>query len=344
MMETIPVVPEPHTRAANHRSRPTRRRAGLASSMLWLALTLGPPAATAAELEVVVTIKPVHALVSQVMSGIGEPVLLVTGSQSPHSFALRPSQAAALATADVVFRVSEQVEPFTRKALAGLPSTTAVVTLAEAPGVELLAQRRGDTFEAHEHGSEPGPAHDRHDDGSGHVGDGSRADGHVWLDPRNAKAMVEAIAAALVKARPEEAVTIGRNAAAARVRLDALEAAITAELAPVKDKPFAVLHDAYQYFERRFGLHAVAAITVSPDVPPSARRLSAIRARLGGLGAACVFSEPMTSAAVVAAVVEGTTARSGQLDPEGLTLAPGADAYDSLMRGLAKGMRDCLGG
>ena len=52
----------------------------------------------------------------------------------------------------------------------------------------------------------------------------------------------------------------------------------------------------------------------------------------------------MTSAAVVAAVVEGTTARSGQLDPEGLTLAPGADAYDSLMRGLAKGMRDCLGG
>ena len=120
-----------------------------------------------AELKVTVTIKPVHALVAQVMQGVGTPTLLVQGAASPHTYALKPSDAKALNSADVFFRVSENVEPFTRKIVAALPDTVRTVTLAEAPGIELLSVRTGETFEKHEdhdHAEEQDHGKGAHDD------------------------------------------------------------------------------------------------------------------------------------------------------------------------------------
>ena len=58
------------------------------------ASTLGVNEAVAqgkpAPLKVVVTIKPVHSLVAQVMGEGGTPVLIVGGSASPHSYSLKP--------------------------------------------------------------------------------------------------------------------------------------------------------------------------------------------------------------------------------------------------------------
>ena len=125
--------------------------------------------------------------------------------------------------------------------------------------------------------------------------------------------------------------------------LDALDAELKATLAPVKDKPFVVFHDAYQYFEARYDLSAVGSITVSPDRRPSAKRLSAIRAKIAGLNAACVFSEPQFEPTLVRTVVEGTKAKTGVLDPEGADLPEGETLYPTLMRNLAASLRGCLG-
>jgi zinc transport system substrate-binding protein len=299
----------------------------------------------AAEIKVVATMKPIHALVSRVMEGVGTPALLVSGAASPHSYAMKPSDVRALYGADVFFRVSEAVEPFTRKIISSLPESVRVVTLAEAPGIELLDVRAGNTFEAH--------AHERHDDHSAkglteHHDDDhdahSRAsrDGHVWLDPENAKRMVAEIALVLAQASPENAATFKANSARLVGEIDTLEAAIAEELAPVKGRPFVVFHDAYQYFERRYGLNAVGSITVSPEVQPSAKRLTEIRRKIIELGATCVFAEPRFQPKLVDAVTEGTNARSGALDPEGTLVAPGPDAYTELMKSLAAGLRSCL--
>jgi zinc transport system substrate-binding protein len=299
-----------------------------------------------AETQVMVTIKPVHALVARVMEGAGSPGLLVSGASSPHTFSMKPSHARALNAAKVFFRTSEQIEPFTRKVISSLPASVRVVTLADAKGVELLDKRTGDTFEAHAHG-EGDAGHDEHD---GKADDDDHEahhhpirDGHVWLDPRNAKAMVDAISAALSEAEPASAATFEANAVGLKAEIDALETEIASALAPVKSTPFVVFHDAYQYFERRFGLNAVGSITVSPEVQPSAKRLSEIRDKIAKLGAVCVFAEPQFSEKLVNAVTEGTTAKSGTLDPEGATIAEGPKAYLKLMRGLAAGLKNCLG-
>ncbi len=326
------------------------RSLGAAAGLILLASATAP-AALAADLNVVVTIKPIHALVAQVMAGAGEPRLLVQGTASPHTYALKPSDAQALNAADVVFRVSESIEPFTEKIVASLPKSVTVSTLADAPGLARLERRTGDTFEAHEHSDEHAADHDDdHDKNAKHVdheakeaGDHDKTDGHVWLDPVNAKAMVTEIARVLSERAPDNAARYKDNAAKATAAIDTLTSEITSDLAAVKGKPFVVFHDAYQYFEKRFGVEAVGSVTVSPEVQPSAKRLTAIRDKIKSLSATCVFAEPQFKSKLVGTVLEGTGAKSGTLDPEGANLTPGPDAYATLMRNLARDLKGCLG-
>jgi zinc transport system substrate-binding protein len=72
-----------------------------------------------------------------------------------------------------------------------------------------------------------------------------------------------------------------------------------------------VFHDAYQYFEHRYRVRAVGAITINATLRPSAQRLQEIHGRLEHLDAACVFAEPQFEPALVDTVIEGTSANKG---------------------------------
>lgn len=311
-------------------------------------------AADARALKVAVTSKPIHALVWAVMGQTGRPTLIVEGSASPHTFSLRPSAAQAIYQSDVVFRVSEGLEPFTRKIAESLPASIRFVSLADAPGVVHLPMRRGTTFEAHrhgdaehddgDHGGDGDADHDGHADSHAHEGEHERIDPHVWLDPKNAEAMVREVGRVLSAADPERGAIYAANADAVIARLSKLDGELQAELSAVKGRPFIVFHDATQYLERHFGLDAAGSITISPDVPPGARRLTEVRERIKSLGAVCVFSEPQFKPRLIAAVTEGTAARAAMLDPEGALLQPGPDLYFALMRDAAKSLVICLSG
>ena len=310
---------------------------GVARALLAGGLLLGLAAGAAADLSVVVTIKPLHALVAQVMAGAGTPQLLVQGAASAHTYALKPSDAAKLNQADIFFRMSEVMEPFTTKVAKSLPKRVQVVTLQDMPGLKLLSRRTGATFED-EHHDDHG-----HDHGHKHTHTHGAKDGHAWLDPINAKLMADRIAQALSAKEPAKAAVYRANADTLKAKLDALNAELARDLAPVAGKPFVVFHDALQYFERRYGLKAVGSIAVSPEVAPSAKRLSTLRRRVASLGAVCVFAEPQFDTRLTGNLVEGTRARTGTIDPEGAKIEPGPDLYFALLRNLAKDLRACLG-
>lgn len=293
-----------------------------------LALLLGGGPAAAFD-GVVASIKPIHALVAGVMKGVGEPGLLLKGAASPHTYALKPSDAAALARAKLVFWVGPHMEAFLVKPLASLAAGATTVELDDAKGVERLPAREGGAFEADDDEDEQAHAH-------------GVTDAHVWLDPDNAKAMVAAIGGALAQADPDNAAVYAANAAALSARLDALSSEIAGELAPVRGKGFVVFHDAYQYFEKRFGVTAIGSITVSPEVMPGAARIAEMRDKVRELGVACVFAEPQFEPRLVDAITEGSGARSGVLDPEASTLAPGPDLYFEMLRKIAASLRACL--
>ncbi|WP_395457687.1 zinc ABC transporter substrate-binding protein ZnuA (plasmid) [Azospirillum melinis] len=297
--------------------------------------------------KVVVSIKPIHSLVAAVMRGVGDPVLLVRGGASPHSYTMKPSDAKALSAADLVVWVGPELEGFLEKPLkANAPKATRL-TLMEQTGLTLLQTREGGAWEAHDHGHEEhghkDHDHKGHDHAADHDDDHDELNSHIWLDPANARAIVTATADALAARDPADAEAYRTNAHRTLQAIDALDAELKATLAPLKDKPFVVFHDAYQYFEARYDLSAVGSITVSPDRRPSAKRLSAIRAKIAGLNAACVFAEPQFEPTLVRTVVEGTKAKTGVLDPEGADLPEGEALYPTLMRNLAASLRGCLG-
>jgi zinc transport system substrate-binding protein len=300
--------------------------------VLAIAIGLLAPADLAAEgPDVVVSVKPIHSLVAAVMAGVGVPTLLVKGVASPHAYALRPSDAAALEEAEVVFWIGEPFETFLAKPLQTLRDESRIVDLAASEGLVLLPPREGGLWEAH-HDDLAEQEHD-HDDA---------VDGHIWLDPGNARIMTARIASVLAERDPEHAEIYRMNGDALQARLTMLDAELAARLAPVKNVPFIVFHDAYQYLEKRYGLAGVGSITVSPEQPPGARRLQEIQERIASRGARCVFSEPNVEPALVDTVIAGTPARSGVLDPEGASLAEGPDLYFELLGGIAGSLRSCL--
>jgi zinc transport system substrate-binding protein len=307
---------------------------GAAGALLAGGLLVSLAAAAAAELRVVVTIKPLHALVAAVMAGAGTPELLVKGTASAHTYALKPSDAAKLNQADIFFRMSEVMEPFTTKVAKSLPKRVQVVTLQDTPAVQLLPRRTGATFED-EHDED-------HDHDHGHKHEHDAMDGHAWLDPVNAKLMADRIAEVLSTKEPAKASVYRANAEALKTKLDELNAEIARDLAPIADKPFVVFHDALQYFERRYGLKAVGSIAMSPEVAPSAKRLSTLRKRVATLGAVCVFAEPQFDTRLANNLVEGTRARTGTIDPEGSKIEAGPDLYFTLLRNLARDLQGCL--
>ncbi|NKJ36739.1 zinc ABC transporter substrate-binding protein [Rhizobium sp. SG570] len=307
----------------------------LAASLLLSGLLVGTTATAADAPKVVVSIKPVHSLVAAVMQGVGTPDLIVDGAASPHTYALKPSNARSLQQAQVVFWVGPGMEAFLQKPLASLGSNATVVELDQAPGITKLKFREGGAFEPHDDGDEPAAGED-------HAHDHEEFDTHLWLDPHNAKAMVAEITTSLVAADPTNALIYEANQKALNDKLDALDTEIASTLAPVKNKPFIVFHDAYQYFEHRYGVRVSGSITVSPETIPGAQRVSEIHSKVADLGATCVFAEPQFEPKLVNVVLEGTAAKSGVLDPEAATLPQGPDLYFTLMRGIANSLKACL--
>ncbi|MFC4352722.1 zinc ABC transporter substrate-binding protein [Fodinicurvata halophila] len=198
-----------------------------------------------------------------------------------------------------------------------------------------------DHDEAHRHDG----AHDQHDEGghgNGHV-HGS-LDMHIWLAPDNARAILTGVRDALSELDPGNSERYEANTQAALEEVDSLETELQSQLAEVVERPYIVFHDAYHYFEEAFGLNAVGAVSLNPARQPSARRMAELREKVEQLDAVCVFREPQFEPRLVASLVQGTSVQTGELDPLGVGLEPGPQAYFELMRSLGDDISACLRG
>lgn len=364
--------------------------------------------------EVVVTIKPLHALVQSVLGDTQKARLIVDGSQSPHGFALKPSQVRAIQHADVVFYVDPNFEGFMNKALRSAPKSVKQYPVMDEVKLELLNVREGGAWEAHahhhgeEHGHDEGhhEGHDDHDDhhdnkhhdddhhehgkdhheakhhdDDHHEGDHHKQekehhesknhdghddhdhhaekhdddhhdhhgehghleqDMHVWLSPDNAKRIVRAVAVELGEMYPKHKAEFTANAQAQVERIEKADADLKKQLAASKEKPYIVFHDAYQYFEKHYGLNAVGSITLHPEESPSVRRVKEISQKIKSNKVQCVFSEPQFSDKLVNTVTSGTKVRTARLDPLGADAGTGENAYTEILHNLGKEIAGCL--
>jgi len=322
-----------------------------------LGLILAGVAASAARAEVprvAVDVAPVHGLVAAVLGDLGTPDLILPPGASPHGYALRPSEARALQAADIVVWVGEDLTPWLEDPIETLAPDARHLALMEVPGTRVLDRREmpvfGSTAAADDHGQADAHAHDAHahddhghdDHGhDDHAHDHGLHDAHAWLDPANAALWLDGIAAALGAADPENAEVYAANAAAARAGIDALSAEIAATVGAAGDLDLVVFHDAYQYFEAATGLRAVASIAISEASSPSAARVRAVRDAVRALDRPCIGAEPQFDPGLVAAVAEGTGARTVVMDPLGADIPLGPDHYGATLRALAGSLAAC---
>ena len=297
--------------------------------------------------QVAVDIAPVHSLVARVMDGVGTPDLIIQPGASPHEYSLRPSEAAALQNANLVFWIGPDLTPWLTDTIKTLAPDAAVTALMEADGTIELVFREGALFEAHAHEDDDDhvdEAHDDHDDEeTGHEGHGQGAhDPHAWLSPQNAMTWLNVIAGQLSAADPDNAGAYFTNAAAGRTEMEALIGEVTATLDPVRDGQFLVFHDAYQYFEMDFDFPASGAISIGDASDPSPARIAEIQDRIAEQGIDCVLAEPQFNPGLVATVLDGTEAGTGMLDPLGSDLEPGPALYSQLIRNLSTALAGCM--
>ena len=297
-----------------------------------------------AETKVVTSIKPIHSLISYVMDGVGTPGLLVDGSSSPHTFQLKPSHATMLQEADIVFWIGEDLESFLETPLESIAKDAKQVTLMESENIEMLKFREKNVFDDHDdHGDEHddhdehGDEHDEHAHHDGH--NHGEFDIHFWLDPEIAKTIVQIAAKEMSEIDPANASKYDANAAKALNELDQLINDTRGKIN--KDATYVVFHDAYQYFEQRFGIEVIGALTVNPEVLPGAKQLAEIREVIEHEGVNCLFSEPQFNPSIAETIASDTGVKAAVLDPLGAELEPGKDLYFDVISDIALSLESC---
>ena len=312
-----------------------------------------------AEVKVVTSIKPIHSLASYVMDGVGKPDVIVDGYNSPHGFSLKPSHAKMLENADLVIWIGEDLEAFLEKPLDTIAKKAKNIEVMDLKGIKKLKFREKNIFEEHDdHGHDEHKEHghdehkdehkehghdehkDEHKEHDGHEGHAhGEHDPHVWLDPMNAKVIVKEITKQLVQLDSKNSATYKANSKKALADIDKLTKNIKKDLS--KDLRFVVFHDAYQYFEKRFGIQVLGALTVNTDVMPGAEQLSEIREVIEHEKVNCIFSEPQFNPSIIKSIAKDTKVKTGILDPLGAKLDKGKNLYFDLLNNMASSFKGC---
>ena len=328
-----------------------------------------------AEIKVVATIKPIHSLASYLMDGVGKPDLIVDGYASPHGFALKPSHAKMIQNADIIFWVGEDIESFLEKPLKSIAKNAEKIELMEIKGLTKLKFRERNIFEGHDdHGhkeddhddhakkeddhddhdhdkKEKEHGHDEHDhdkkghkkddhDDHGHEGHAhGEFDPHIWLDPMNAKIILSEMAEHLIENDQKNEAKYKANLKNAHKDLDKLTKKVKSELN--KDFKSIVFHDAYQYFEKRFGVATAGALTLNTDVLPGAKQISEIQEVIAEKDIKCIFSEPQFNPKIIETIAQDTGIKTGVLDPLGSIFDGGKEQYFTLINDIGNKLKDC---
>ena len=310
-----------------------------------------------AEVNVVTTIKPLHSLISSVMEGVGKPSLIIEGTNNPHTFVFKPSHAEMIENADIIFWIGEDLEAFMEKPLDSLAKNAKTIAFMDLASIEKLKFREQNIFDDHDDHGHKDDDHDDHDDHDGHDDehdghddhddhaghhDGhnhGEFDAHIWLDPANAKEMVLEISHELSELDPSNKSKYEDNASKTIAALDTLIEEVDNSLS--KDISYIVFHDAYQYFETRFGVKSAGALTLNPDVLPGAKQIADIQDLINDKGIKCIFSEPQYNPKIIETLGNDMNISTGVMDPLGAYIEAGPSMYSELINEIANSIKNC---
>lgn len=284
--------------------------------------------AQAKNLKVIATIKPLYSLIASVMGDRGELSLMVKGGLDPHIYRLKPSNIRQIHDSDVIFYIDPELETFLKRIFKRTYNNFRAVPLAQQEGIRLIPYRTSKIWYR-----DDSSAQDEALEGA--------QDLHIWLDPSNARRMVQIIEETLSELDPANSLTYIQNAQKTIAGLYRMEEDVREKLRPLREKPMIVYHDAFQYFEKAFTLKSIGAIVLKSDQMPSVKHIKALKKLAKEKKVTCVLGSPGAHPRIATVVMSGTNAGFDIVDPLGLYLDNGPDLYVEMMQEMASSIINC---
>lgn len=278
-------------------------------------------------LRIVASIKPVHSLVASITKGVIEPELLIRSNQSPHHYSLKPSERRMLDKADLIFWIGPTMESFMPRLLDSLKNKNRAISLIETPNLKLLPLRQyghGDDHDEHHHNDHP---------------EQSTTDAHIWLNTNNVDILVEAITRQIIRIDPEHQQQYLTNSKQLHVRIAQIRIKLQQSLKQV-NTTFLTYHDGYQYFENEFNLNNAGFIATS-ELQPGARHISNLKKLIQEKNIRCIFYEAPTEPPLLKSLLSQNTTKIFMLDPVGILIPSGENAWFEIMNLLSKQFINC---
>ena len=285
-----------------------------------------------ANANIISSVKPIAFITQAVSDGVTNTDILLPDGASPHTYSLKPSDLAKIKTAELIIWVGKDLETFMPTVLKSIDNNKQI-ELMDIPTIKSLLRtstNNHDQQETHSHNNDSD--HDHH----------GEYDEHIWLSPKIAKEIAQAVHDKLITIYPDKKDIIDENLNEFTVKLAETEQNIAKKLINVQNNGYFVFHDAYGYFESQFGLKNLGSFTINPAVQPGVQTVYAIKRELKEHQAVCIFREPQFSPAVIEKIVNGTDVRIGELNPLGTDITLSKNAYSQFLLRLTQQLLDCL--
>lgn len=284
-----------------------------------------------AEINVVTTIKPLHSIVSNIMSGVSTPKLLMHATISPHDFKLKPSNIINLNKADVIFWIGPSLENKMAKVIQKVAKSISVIELLKSPNLKLLPIKSLSLKLLHSRTTEGSHGHDH-----------SIIDPHIWMSIENAQVIAYEVYKTLALRDKSHRKIYQKNYEKFKIELKLLRTQVQSKVKTISKSAFIVYHDSVQYFEDEYRLHGQGPVITTAKHRPGARRISILRKQIFKENTICIFSEPQYSHKILETITKGSRTQIATLDTIGSTLKPGVKLYGDLMNKVATTMFNCL--
>lgn len=265
---------------------------------------------------VAVSILPMVEFVEQIGDRYVETMVMIPPGASPATYELTPGQMKKLSKANLYIKVGTYL-PFEHvwlERISNLNPDMFIVDCSE--GIDILIGAENENLDVnlgkhHPHGQDP----------------------HIWNSPKNATLMVDNITQGLVAIDPGHKEYYEQNSAAYKQKLDDLDKEIKQLFSNVTKRKFMILHPAWGYFTKRYGLTQLP-IEVEGKEPGMADLKRLVNtAKAEGLNV--VFASPQfnpESAEIIASEIGG----------EVIFIDPLAEEYITNMRATAQKLAETM--
>ncbi|MBV2091787.1 MAG: SCO family protein [Candidatus Thiodiazotropha sp. (ex Ctena orbiculata)] len=280
----------------------------------WLWPLMGNGAEAEDAFRVVVTVKPLHSILSGLMLGAGEPELLIDDSSLPHQFTPSSEQWQSMQQADLLFWIGPELESSLAESIGQLGNNTEVIELLSHSGLKVLPSRHQQ----------------------------QQRDPHFWLDNRNLMIMLDDLTLLLQQIDTKRTHLYERNRQTVLGRLARIDREYEYGYRGMKAGLGIQYHDTLQYFEQAYALKVLDHLSGLPTQQVDARGLLRVRERITSGEAVCLLSERGFPTQHLALLTQESDVNHGVLNSFGIGLSPGPDLYFELMAHNTDEIKRCL--